>query len=174
MKRPSFNTATWCVRLRESFSSRLPQCVTLDDLISAGTIGLIHAAHKYDPSRGIAFTTYARHRILGAMLDFLREEDPLSRTARHQCQKADPQSISSVTVSLEELPEGILRDVRRSGAWPVVAGVSIANCLNGRVHPSPPYQNRIKTPSEVPTGVACLSESRLPKYLKTQNTGWNS
>ena len=36
-----------------------------------------------------------------------------------------------------------------------------------------PYQNRIKTPSVEPTGVAGLSESRLPKILKTQHTGWN-
>jgi RNA polymerase sigma factor for flagellar operon FliA len=56
----------------------VPSCVTLDDLIGAGTIGLIQAVDRFQPSRGLQFATYAKHRIRGAMLDFLREEDPLS------------------------------------------------------------------------------------------------
>ena len=68
--------------LAKRLRSHVPPCVTLDDLIGAGTIGLIQAVDRFQPSRGLQFATYAKHRIRGAMLDFLREEDPLSRTER--------------------------------------------------------------------------------------------
>src|ERR1035438_9990170 len=68
--------------LANQLRSRVPESVTIDDLIGAGTIGLIQAAERFQPSRGLQFATYAKHRIRGAMLDFLREEDPLSRTER--------------------------------------------------------------------------------------------
>lgn len=54
----------------------------LDDLVSAGNLGLIDAAARYDESRGVPFKYYARRRVQGAMLDFLRDEDPLSRRER--------------------------------------------------------------------------------------------
>jgi RNA polymerase sigma factor for flagellar operon FliA len=50
---------------------KLPANVELDDLISAGYLGLVEAAAEYDPSRGIQFETYAKYRIRGAMLDDL-------------------------------------------------------------------------------------------------------
>lgn len=46
--------------------------LTYDDLISAGTVGLVKAAHDYDPSQQAVFTTYAYIRIRGAVLDELR------------------------------------------------------------------------------------------------------
>ena len=60
---------------------RCPQ-VELDDLISVGTIGLIHATDRYDESKGWLLKTLAEHRIRGAMLDNLRQIDPLPRTVR--------------------------------------------------------------------------------------------
>lgn len=54
----------------------------LDDLISAGTIGLIQAVDRFDPSRNLKLKTHADHRIRGAMLDYLRQLDPLPRNAR--------------------------------------------------------------------------------------------
>ena len=51
-------------------------CVTLDDLIGAGTIGLIQAVDRFPAIPRTVPVTYAKHRIRGAMLDFLREEDP--------------------------------------------------------------------------------------------------
>ena len=47
----------------------------LDDLVSAGTIGLVKAIENYDPTRGIAFSTFAAVRIRGAILDELQERD---------------------------------------------------------------------------------------------------
>lgn len=60
---------------------RCPQ-VELDDLISTGTIGLIRAVDRFDPSRNLKLKTLAEHRIRGAMLDYLRQIDPLPRSVR--------------------------------------------------------------------------------------------
>lgn len=48
--------------------------VEIDDLIGAGHMGLMEAAARYDPSRGVTFRTFAHRRIRGAMLDGLRRE----------------------------------------------------------------------------------------------------
>lgn len=57
---------------------RCPQ-VELDDLISAGTIDLIQAVDRFDPSRNLKLKTLAEHRINGALLDYLRHIDPPER-----------------------------------------------------------------------------------------------
>lgn len=61
---------------------RFAGSVERDELVSAGTIGLVQALEGFDPSRGLAFSTYAVPRIRGAMLDELRAQDWMSRTAR--------------------------------------------------------------------------------------------
>jgi RNA polymerase sigma factor for flagellar operon FliA len=63
---------------------RLPPHVELDDLISAGVIGLIDAIDKFDPSRNIQFKTYAEFRIKGSMLDELRSQDWVPRSVRQK------------------------------------------------------------------------------------------
>lgn len=91
--------------LAKRLRSLVPPCITLDDLVGAGTIGLIQAVDRFEASRGLKFTTYAKHRIRGAMLDFLRGEDPLSRTERLKVRAADVTDRAlSVTVSLEQFP----------------------------------------------------------------------
>jgi RNA polymerase sigma factor for flagellar operon FliA len=86
----------------------------MDDLVSAGTIGLINAVDRFDESRGLAFSTYARHRIVGAMLDFLRAEDPLSRAERRRGREAIAEapfftrSGAPITLSLDQTPAGAL------------------------------------------------------------------
>jgi RNA polymerase sigma factor (sigma-70 family) len=93
---------------------RLPPCVTFDDLSSAGTIGLMQAVDRFDASRGASFKTYAQHRIRGAMLDYLRGEDPLSRGTRHCTRHSDRAMTSPVTISLDQLPESTLNRLARS------------------------------------------------------------
>ena len=44
------------------------------DAVQEGTIGLIEAVERYDPSRGAAFSLYAVHRVRGRIRDFLRRE----------------------------------------------------------------------------------------------------
>lgn len=74
--------------IARQFHRHLPSSLTLEDLISAGTIGLIQAVDRYDPSRGWQLNTFAERRIRGAMLDLLRKEDPLSRSERQKNRSA--------------------------------------------------------------------------------------
>lgn len=55
----------------------LPAGVDVENLTSAGTLGLVEAASKFDPDRGIKFETYSYTRIRGAVLDELRRNCPL-------------------------------------------------------------------------------------------------
>jgi RNA polymerase sigma factor for flagellar operon FliA len=54
---------------------RLPESVNVEDLISAGTIGLISAIDRFDPSLNVKLKTYAEYKIRGAILDSLRGLD---------------------------------------------------------------------------------------------------
>jgi RNA polymerase sigma factor (sigma-70 family) len=55
-----------------------------DELVSAGTIGLMTALDGFDPSRGLAFSTFAAPRIRGAILDELRKQDHVPRSIRRK------------------------------------------------------------------------------------------
>ncbi len=68
---------------------RLPSFVQLDDLIQAGSIGLIDAARRFGPTHKMPFRQYARIRISGAIFDSLREMDWASRYFRTRQQKLD-------------------------------------------------------------------------------------
>ena len=64
--------------------ARLPANVEMDDLMSAGVIGLIDAAEKYDPEKSCNFKSYAEIRIRGAMVDELRSLDWVPRSVRQK------------------------------------------------------------------------------------------
>jgi len=65
-------------RIHEKIQGR----VDLDDLVSAGTLGLIAAIDRFDPDRQLQLKTYAEYKIRGAILDTLRSLDDLSRDDR--------------------------------------------------------------------------------------------
>ncbi len=69
--------------------TRLPRSVELSELISSGTLGLMEAFGKFDPSLGIKFDTYAESRIRGAMLDELRRMDWFPRSLRQRVRQID-------------------------------------------------------------------------------------
>ncbi|MCD4720231.1 MAG: FliA/WhiG family RNA polymerase sigma factor, partial [Desulfobacula sp.] len=50
------------------FAMRLPSSVFFDELVSAGSLGLIDAVDKFDPSKHVSLKTYAQYRIKGAIL----------------------------------------------------------------------------------------------------------
>ena len=85
-------------------AAKIPQSVELDDLVSAGTLGLIQAMEGFDPARGHVFSTYAMQRIRGAMLDDLRSRDWLPRTARSRARKLAA-AIATLETQLERPPE---------------------------------------------------------------------
>lgn len=55
-----------------------------DELVSAGTIGLMNALESFDTGRGLAFSTFAAPRIRGAILDELRRQDHVPRSIRRK------------------------------------------------------------------------------------------
>ncbi|MFD1215507.1 RNA polymerase sigma factor FliA [Microbulbifer celer] len=65
-----------------SLQVKLPSGIDLDDLIQAGTIGLLDAMQRFDPNAGASFSTFANQRIRGAMIDELRTRDWLPRSVR--------------------------------------------------------------------------------------------
>jgi len=68
---------------------RVPETVSLDDLISIGVVGLITAIDRFDPNRDATLKTYAGHRIPGAILDGLRELDWAPRQRRQRAKQID-------------------------------------------------------------------------------------
>jgi RNA polymerase sigma factor for flagellar operon FliA len=73
---------------------RLPESVNLDDLISTGTIGLIAAIDRFDPTHNVKLKTYAEYKIRGAILDSLRGLDWAPRQQR----KRSKQIEAAITV----------------------------------------------------------------------------
>jgi RNA polymerase sigma factor for flagellar operon FliA len=67
----------------------LPVHVDLDDLVHAGVLGLFDAVTKYDSTKNVAFHSYAKHRIKGAILDSLRQSDWASRDLRKRQKQVD-------------------------------------------------------------------------------------
>ncbi|MFO0966561.1 MAG: sigma factor [Gemmataceae bacterium] len=57
--------------------AQLPPGVDVENLEAAGTLGLVEAATKFDPSRGVKFETFATYRIRGAVYDELRRNSLL-------------------------------------------------------------------------------------------------
>lgn len=68
------------------FARRIPSSVQFDELISAGSLGLIDAVDKFDPEKHVSLKTYAQYRIKGAILDELRSMDTYSRSMRKKIQ----------------------------------------------------------------------------------------
>ena len=65
-------------------AGRLSTAAELDELVSAGSLGLLQAADAFDRSRGLSFSTYAVPRIRGAILDELRKQDHVPRNVRRR------------------------------------------------------------------------------------------
>jgi len=85
----------WLVRaVAKKVLDRLPNHVDLNDLTGDGVLGLIAAARRYDPARGVAFPLYAKHRIRGAIVDGLRRMDHLSRDSRSKAKKSEQAQAS--------------------------------------------------------------------------------
>lgn len=83
-KRNEFVTKYYALveKVAKRLARRLPTHMDIDELISAGSIGLIEAADRFDPSRCDRFEAFAEIRIRGAILDDLRARDTLSRDMR--------------------------------------------------------------------------------------------
>ena len=76
-------------RAARRVAARTGGAVSPDDLWSAGALGLLDAARRFDAARDVKFETFAAHRIQGAMLDELRRMDHLPRRLRAQADEVE-------------------------------------------------------------------------------------
>lgn len=90
-------------RMAASLRDRLPASVAQEDLSQAGMLGLIEAVDRYDASSGVPFEAYALKRIKGAMIDSLRELDPLPKAQRSELKRAE-KAISKLRHQLGREP----------------------------------------------------------------------
>jgi RNA polymerase sigma factor for flagellar operon FliA len=76
--------------IAKTIHRRLPDHVSLDDLVSHGVIGLLAAIDNFDPSLKVQLNTYADRRIRGAIIDGLRDTDwaPTGRRKRSKMVQA--------------------------------------------------------------------------------------
>jgi RNA polymerase sigma factor FliA len=81
----------------------LPVHVELDDLIHAGAMGLFDAATKYEEGKMVAFPAYAKHRVKGAILDSLRQQDCASRDLRRRHRQMEL-AVQDLTKLLNRTP----------------------------------------------------------------------
>jgi len=91
---------------------RLPSQIELEELKSAGHLGLVKAADSFDPSRGVQFNTYAEPRIRGAMIDGLR-----ALASGYRDHRKGFKFISVLTESLSHISAESLRvNAQKDGA----------------------------------------------------------
>jgi RNA polymerase sigma factor for flagellar operon FliA len=83
--------------------ARLPRNIELNELISAGTLGLVEALGKFQPQLNIKFDTYAENRIRGAMLDELRRMDWFPRSLRRHVRQVD-EAVNRLEGELGRMP----------------------------------------------------------------------
>jgi RNA polymerase sigma factor for flagellar operon FliA len=84
---------------------KMPYFMQQHDLESCGTMGLIEAVDKFDPTVGASFETFAYHRIRGAMFDELRRQNWVPRTIwqRQQAVKAVKEKLAQNNEPVTEM-----------------------------------------------------------------------
>ena len=89
--------------LARRIHERLPQHVDIEDLVSAGVVGLMDAFAKFDPAKKVQFRSYAQFRIRGAILDSLRTLDWSPRELRRKG-RAVEEAIRALTARMGRAP----------------------------------------------------------------------
>jgi RNA polymerase sigma factor for flagellar operon FliA len=89
--------------LARRIHERLPQHVDIEDLVSAGVVGLMDAFSKFDPEKKVQFRSYAQFRIRGAILDSLRTLDWSPRELRRKG-RAVEEAIRVLTARMGHAP----------------------------------------------------------------------
>jgi RNA polymerase sigma factor for flagellar operon FliA len=77
--------------------------VSLDDLVSTGVVGLIHAIDRFDAAQGVKLKTYAEYKIRGGILDSLRGLDWAPRQQRRRSKQIE-KAISQAEQQLKRTP----------------------------------------------------------------------
>jgi RNA polymerase sigma factor for flagellar operon FliA len=138
--------------------------VSADDLWSAGALGLIEAARRYDKDRAVRFETFAEHRIRGAMLDELRRLDHLPRRLR-----ADTEKVRRAQTRLSgELGRESTSDELASHLGMDAETLSALSSLS---EPALPLTPDLLLPSSTLSAEAQLSREEVRRSLETAIKG---
>lgn len=79
----------WVRSIATGMARHLPPSVELGDLVDEGMRGLLEAIDRYDPGRGVPFDDFARPRVKGAMVDWLRALDWMPQRLRQKGKRID-------------------------------------------------------------------------------------
>lgn len=116
---------------------RLPESVSLEDLVSAGILGLIQAIDRFDPNLNVKLKTYAEYKIRGAILDSLRGLDWAPRQQRKKAKQIEA-AIAAAEQKLKRAPreEEIAQElgivIEEYHGWLVeVRGVNLGSLESG-------------------------------------------
>jgi RNA polymerase sigma factor for flagellar operon FliA len=147
----------------------LPQHVPFEDLVNAGTVGLIDALNKFDLEKNVKFASYAKFRIRGAILDSLREMDWSPRDLRRKSRQLDsviqklqtemgrtvsePELAKAMGLSLEELHQ-LVNEIRG------LEVTSLHTDSNPDGQDTDPAQNIPGPPDQDPLTLCMAGESR--------------
>ncbi len=88
----------------DRMTAHVPSFMDRNDMMSAAMIGLIDAAKRFDPTRGINFKTFAEHRIRGAIYDEVRKQDWFSRSLRDKHSRLSG-TVAELEKTLGRYPE---------------------------------------------------------------------
>lgn len=140
--------------LSERMVERLPRCVDVDEVRSAGVLGLLDAVEGFDLSRGIKFETYCSLRVRGSILDELRARDWVPRLVRNRAQKfgvavrklqaalGRAPTPQEVMADLEMPPEAY-EDLQRDLARLAVYSLSQTDDPDDENHPAPRFSSLV-------------------------------
>jgi RNA polymerase sigma factor FliA len=112
---------------------RLPESVSLDDLVSTGIVGLISAIDRFDPSQNVKLKTYAEYKIRGAILDSLRGLDWAPRQQRKRAKQIEAAIAAAEqrlhrSPSEEEIAQQLGQTIEQYHEWLVdVRGLSLGS-----------------------------------------------
>ncbi len=115
-------------RTARSLAKRLPPSVELDDLIGAGTVGLLSAASRYRAG-AVPFPAFAQQRVRGAMLDAIRADDWVPRSIRRA--GGDIGRMCVMQESYRNVPDG------RESPLDLIAHRELRACVVGAVQALP-------------------------------------
>jgi RNA polymerase sigma factor for flagellar operon FliA len=139
-------------------SGRVPRFIDRAELESAGNLGLVEAARRFDPTQGVPFGPYAKRRIQGAMLDHLRSTDWAPRSVRalaREVERAEQRLAvtigrspndeeMAIAIGVDELVLSQLRGLVSRGSMVAIAYQDDnarwtwrADCLHDRCAPTP-------------------------------------
>jgi RNA polymerase sigma factor FliA len=161
--------------LAHRLACRLPASIGVDDLISAGVLGLLDAIERYDPARQNLFKTYAEFRIRGVMLDYVRECDWVPRSVREK-EHALTQAYAAIArqqgrpATDEEVAAWLGLDLDTFAHWLTdVRGVSVVSLDKPLAHEAEgsPVTALAQRAKEAPGLHECAEREELKAHLAT-------